>query len=166
MAWHGNPLQYSCLEIPIDWGAWRATVYRVKKSHTQLKQLSMHTLFHYKGCSLVPGWGSKISDAEQHSQKIFFFKLLGINETNFQHLHEMGAKAHLEESQTRQTATAKGNDAPSVLTRTLCFRWQRHSSQSSGKNSFIYSPVLASCSSLLSSPLPKIFLCVVIFQTF
>ena len=119
MAWHGNPLQYSCLEIPIDWGAWRATVYRVKKSHTQLKQLSMHTLFHYKGCSLVPGWGSKISDAEQHSQKIFFFKLLGINETNFQHLHEMGAKAHLEESQTRQTATAKGNDAPSVLTRTL-----------------------------------------------
>ena len=26
---HGNPLQYSCLENPIDRGAWRATVYGV-----------------------------------------------------------------------------------------------------------------------------------------
>ena len=24
---HGNPLQYSCLENPMDRGAWRATVY-------------------------------------------------------------------------------------------------------------------------------------------
>ena len=125
----------------------------------------MHTLFHSMGCSLVPGWGSKISHAEQHGQRIFFLKLLGINETNFQHLHEMGAKAHLEEPQTRQTATAKENDALSVLMRTLCFHWQRYSSQSSRKNSFIYPPVLTSCSSLISSPLPKIFLGMVIFQT-
>ena len=34
---HGNPLQYSCLEDPMDRGAWWATVYRVTKSHTQLK---------------------------------------------------------------------------------------------------------------------------------
>ena len=33
---HGNPLQYSCLENPMDRGAWRATVYRVAKSQTQL----------------------------------------------------------------------------------------------------------------------------------
>ena len=26
---HGNPLQYSCLENPMDRGAWWATVYRV-----------------------------------------------------------------------------------------------------------------------------------------
>ena len=38
----GNPLQYSCLENPIDRGAWRATVYRAAKSRTQLKRLSMH----------------------------------------------------------------------------------------------------------------------------
>ena len=31
---HGNPLQYSCLENPVDRGAWRATVYRVSKSRT------------------------------------------------------------------------------------------------------------------------------------
>ena len=28
---NGNPLQYSCLEIPMDRGAWRAIVYRVAK---------------------------------------------------------------------------------------------------------------------------------------
>ena len=36
---HGNPLQYSCLETPIDRGAWWATVHRVAKSWTRLKQL-------------------------------------------------------------------------------------------------------------------------------
>ena len=34
---HGNPLQYSCLENPMDRGAWRATVHRVAKSWTRLK---------------------------------------------------------------------------------------------------------------------------------
>ena len=29
---HGNPLQYSCLENPINRGAWRATDLRVAKS--------------------------------------------------------------------------------------------------------------------------------------
>ena len=31
---HGNPLQYSCLENPMDRGAWRATVHGVTKSWT------------------------------------------------------------------------------------------------------------------------------------
>ena len=39
---HGNPVQYSCLEHPIDRGAWQAMVHRVTQSWTQLKQLSMH----------------------------------------------------------------------------------------------------------------------------
>ena len=39
---HGNPLQYSFLENPMDRGAWWATVHRVAKSWTKLKQLSMH----------------------------------------------------------------------------------------------------------------------------
>ena len=29
---HSNPLQYSCLENPMDRGAWRATVHSVAKS--------------------------------------------------------------------------------------------------------------------------------------
>ena len=38
---HGKPLQYSCLGILMDRKAWRAIVYRVTKSQTGLKQLSM-----------------------------------------------------------------------------------------------------------------------------
>ena len=37
---NGNSLQYSCLENPMDRGAWRATVDRVVKSQTRLGQLS------------------------------------------------------------------------------------------------------------------------------
>ena len=37
---HGNPLQYSSLESPMDREAWQATVHRVTKSWTRLKQLS------------------------------------------------------------------------------------------------------------------------------
>ena len=40
---HYHPFQYSCLEHPMDRGAWQATVYRVAKSQTWLKWLSMHT---------------------------------------------------------------------------------------------------------------------------
>ena len=39
---NGNPLKYSCLKNPMNRGAWWATVHRVKKSQTQLKQLSRH----------------------------------------------------------------------------------------------------------------------------
>ena len=31
---HGNPLQYSCLENPIDRRSWQATVHGVTKSQT------------------------------------------------------------------------------------------------------------------------------------
>ena len=33
---HGNPLQYSCLENPMDRGAWRGIVRGVTKSRAQL----------------------------------------------------------------------------------------------------------------------------------
>ena len=33
---HVNPSQYSCLENPMDRGAWRATLHGVTKSRTQL----------------------------------------------------------------------------------------------------------------------------------
>ena len=39
---HGNPLQYSCLENPMDRGALGATVHRVTERWTQLKRLSTH----------------------------------------------------------------------------------------------------------------------------
>ena len=34
---HGNPLQYSCLENPMDRGTWWATVHGVTRSQTRLK---------------------------------------------------------------------------------------------------------------------------------
>ena len=37
---HGSPLQYPCLENPMDSEAWGATIHRVAESRTQLKRLS------------------------------------------------------------------------------------------------------------------------------
>ena len=38
---NGNPLQYSCLENPMDRGAWWATVHRVSKSQTWLSNYTL-----------------------------------------------------------------------------------------------------------------------------
>ena len=49
------PLQYSCLENPMDRGSWRVTVHRVSKSWPWLKQLStcvhMETARYFWGAS-------------------------------------------------------------------------------------------------------------------
>ena len=37
---NGNPLQYSCLENPMDRGAWRATIHDFTKSQTHLSDLA------------------------------------------------------------------------------------------------------------------------------
>ena len=64
---HGNPLQYSCLENPMDMGAWWATVHRVALSWTHLKGLS--TQAHKPGDSEGQGrlaccspWGHREPD--------------------------------------------------------------------------------------------------------
>ena len=38
----GHPLQYSCLESPMDRGVWQTTVHKVAKSQTWLKRLSTY----------------------------------------------------------------------------------------------------------------------------
>ena len=40
---NGNPLQYSCLENPMDRGAWRAIVHGVAKSQTRLSDFTTTT---------------------------------------------------------------------------------------------------------------------------
>ena len=59
---HSNPLQYSCLEIPMDRGAWEATVHRCKELDTTeatehstaaqcpLSKLQQIFTFHCKVC--------------------------------------------------------------------------------------------------------------------
>ena len=42
----GDPLQYSCLEYPMDGGAWWAAVHAVAKSQTQLSDFTF--TFHFR----------------------------------------------------------------------------------------------------------------------
>ena len=67
---NGTPLQYSCLENPMDGGAWRAAVHGVAKSQTRLSDsLSLPTFMHW-GRKWQPtpvflpgesqGWGSLV----------------------------------------------------------------------------------------------------------
>ena len=45
---NGTPLQYSCLENPMDGGAWWAAVHGVAKSQTRLTSLSLSTFMHWR----------------------------------------------------------------------------------------------------------------------
>ena len=53
---NGNPLQYSCLENPMDGGAWWATSHRVEKSRTRL---SAFTSLHFNRIDNSNRGGSK-----------------------------------------------------------------------------------------------------------
>ena len=69
---HGNPLQYSSLENFMDRRARRATVHRVTKSQTQLKQPSMHAYF---GIHLISS-GILIRVVFICSQCVFTYRLV------------------------------------------------------------------------------------------
>ena len=43
---NGTPLQYSCLENPMDGGAWKAAVYGVAEGRTQLSNFTFTFYFH------------------------------------------------------------------------------------------------------------------------
>ena len=43
---NGNPLQYSCLENPMDGGTWKVAVHGVAKSQTQLNDFTFTFHFH------------------------------------------------------------------------------------------------------------------------
>ena len=42
---NGTPLQFSCLENPMDGGAWEAAVHGVVKSQTRLSDFTSHIIF-------------------------------------------------------------------------------------------------------------------------
>ena len=67
---HGNPLQCSCLENPMDRGAWPATVHGVAKSQTRLKWLSRHaSSCMEKGQKLISGETSQLRNTRENCQK-------------------------------------------------------------------------------------------------
>ena len=51
---HSNPLQYSCLENPMESGAWWDMVHRVTKSKTQVKHIAHRPFKTHLGASFVP----------------------------------------------------------------------------------------------------------------
>ena len=67
---NGTPLQYSCLENPMDRGAWRAAVHGVAKSRTRLSDFPFTFHFHALEKEMEPtpvflpgesqGWGSLV----------------------------------------------------------------------------------------------------------
>ena len=60
---HGNPLQYSCWENPMDKGAWQATVHKVSKSRRWLKLDLAHM------CSTLSRHSGNISGEEERRKK-------------------------------------------------------------------------------------------------
>jgi len=53
---NGNPLQYSCLENPMDGGAWQATVHGVTKSRPRLSDFTFTFIPSVRSCSIHSFW--------------------------------------------------------------------------------------------------------------
>ena len=65
---HDNPLQYACLENPMDREAWRAMIHRVAKSQTGLKQLNTYAWIHPVHHLATRSLGEGIAEAERCQQ--------------------------------------------------------------------------------------------------
>ena len=86
---HGDPLQHSCLENPMDRGAWQSTVHRVAKSQTWEKWLSTHA--RTKWTQTPPNTISWFSE-EWFSLFSFWGPLVpgkGLSRTSSSHLHSL-----------------------------------------------------------------------------
>ena len=78
---HGTPLQYSCLENPVDSGDWWAAVHRVTKNWTWLKRLSTHAHPKYS-------YRRALAECSVHSNVDFHKIILYYQHTQFQPLEE------------------------------------------------------------------------------
>ena len=84
-----SPLQYSCLENPLDRGAWRATVHRGAKSQTRLsmqagtKTDKLHTLN-----------VEQKSKHELYSGESIYIKFKLLCDATSQHGHDLWMRTH------------------------------------------------------------------------
>ena len=64
---HGNLLQYSCWDNPMDRGTYQVTVHRIPQSWTRLKQFSIHALMAFsqvllwRSSSILISWAPEVS---------------------------------------------------------------------------------------------------------
>ena len=83
---NGNPLQYSCLENPMDGGAGWAAVHGVAKSQTRLKQLSSSTIhicfFFSESPIYFPCFLLFIQLLITNLRKLFINSIISINSIN------------------------------------------------------------------------------------
>ena len=101
---HGNPLQYSCLENPMDRGAWWATVHGVTKSQTRPKWLNMQAFrdWNGKGFFLIAWFGLQFSFSLLYSlnllqlacvTSVVFLKIKSIQKFPLVHCTDLWAAA-------------------------------------------------------------------------
>ena len=65
---NGKPLQYSCLQNPMDRGAWRSTVHRVAESQTRLSDPAHRSLW---GMGVGPDPGRPVKGETLDTNTIF-----------------------------------------------------------------------------------------------
>ena len=71
----GNPLQYSCLENPMDRGAWWAAVHGVSKSQTRLSDFTFSLVYFISAnskCNATQGDKPVISCKKTYNYKVQF----------------------------------------------------------------------------------------------
>ena len=71
---NGNPLQYSCVENPMDRGVWQATVHRVAESQTQQSDFTVFLFCLEEGPSLSQNAGATSTRKPflQHQPSLLF----------------------------------------------------------------------------------------------
>ena len=82
---HGNPVQYSYLENPMDRGAWRATVHRIEKSNTRQKKISSVQLLSHVRLFAAP-WTAAQQASVSITNSQSLLKLMSIEFTQT-HVH-------------------------------------------------------------------------------
>ena len=67
---NGNPLQYSCLENPMEGGAWWATIHGFAKSQTQQSNFSLTQLLYnqHNMCRIQLKWSHSHQEQDEDSQ--------------------------------------------------------------------------------------------------
>ena len=67
---NGNSLQYSCLENPVDRGAWWATVHGVAKSRTRLSNFTLTFVLDFPDGSVIKNLPAKQESQETQVQSL------------------------------------------------------------------------------------------------